>query len=165
MRSNSITCAASGLAFLVLLIPSCGYQKYKKAEAEADKQVPKTITFNPGTGAQPAVMHALPAVDRRVALHDLKQLHTIALADLVVPPPASFEQWTELRQAGKLYHAVKEGHYVVCWNADRKNGEALFCWWKGTPEQGGPAVLVNGTLIENLTPAEFKMRPKAGKTN
>jgi hypothetical protein len=147
--------------FALTIISPFGCEAKKPTREEEPPRQP--ITFQPGPGAAPGVMNMLPLVDRTVASNELKGIWMTAMADTTVPPPTSLEQFTELRkESARLYNAVKEGHYVVCWRASRANGKAVFAYWKGVPEKGGPVVLADGTVVENMSAQDFKNTPKAG---
>jgi hypothetical protein len=144
---------------LCLVVVGCSKKRMRQEEDE----VIKTITFQPGTGAGPAVMKVTPIADRTAAANDLKSIWTVAMADTTVPPPGSLEQFVDLRRENsRLYNGVKEGHYVICWKADRNKPKAIFAYQMEAPEKGGPVVLVDGTVIMNMTPQEFQNTPKGG---
>lgn len=153
---------ALGNVVLLAGICSAGCNKFK--DKPDDLPPPKTISAIPGTGAQPAIVANTPVLDRTLAANELRNIQMLYFSDNeVIPPPGNADEFKDLqKESPKLHQKVKEGHYVVIWKANRNPGDAVLAYWKEVPTKGGPVVLVNGTVIPNMSPEEFKKAPKAG---
>lgn len=149
------------VVLITVLTSGCSkWRKLQKQEAE-EQPPPKTMTFNPGSGAAPAVLKNVQAVDRKTAANDLRNIWVLAFSDPSVPPPTSLEQFADLRkESPRLYRAVQEQHYIINWKVSRNDGNAIFAYWSGVPEQGGPVVLAGGTVVENMKAEDFKSAMK-----
>lgn len=142
--------------FLIGAMALIGCSKKGTPRAEEKYEGPKTITANPGTDVQKAIIARTPVLDRLIGQMELKTIHLCWVGDGVIPPPKNIEDFKDLQQSSpKLYQSVKDGNYVINWSVSRNARESVLAYWKHTPEHGGPVLLVGGA-VEFVTPAEFK---------
>jgi hypothetical protein len=159
--------ARFGIAALALIFVLAGCGKIKKFQDREKEELPppKTMSANPGSDVQRKVVKVVRPVDRLLATQELKNVHTYYFGEGTTPPPAKLEEMKDLqREYPKLYHALKEGHYIMAWGAHPSDsgGRAVLAYWEAVPVQGGPVLLVNGEVVM-MSAEEFKAAPKAGK--
>ncbi len=77
--------------------------------------------------------------------------------------PANVKELEKFGRAGPFaQEAVARGDFVVFWNVNLGEGEAVVAYEKHAPTNGG-WVLLQSRALKQMTAAEFQAAPKAGK--
>jgi hypothetical protein len=159
--------ARHGIVLLLALVLLAGCRK--KAAPAAGATTPTPPAPN-GGGLQPrgvgtGVANMLPSAGRVNPSNDLKQifLYYKSYGDRT-RSPKKLEDLPDLqRDMPKVYQAIKDGVYVVYWDAPATtSGNAILAHVRDAPTKGGVVVRFDGS-IANMTAGEFEAAPKAGK--
>ncbi len=119
------------------------------------------LAFLVGCGAKPQGGSQLEMSNRQ-KIGELMELLSAAQLNLK-RGPASVKELEKFGRAGPFaQEAVARGDFVVFWNVNLGEGEAVVAYEKDAPTNGGWVLLQNRTL-KQLTAAEFQAAPKAGK--
>jgi hypothetical protein len=102
----------------------------------------------------------LPSVQRHDAGMDLRNIAQLYFADAQLgSPPKKVEDLKGLD--AKTVQAIKDGIYVVLWNANpNAPGTAIVAFEKNVPKNGGMVADMTGS-VKKMTPQEFLAAPKA----
>lgn len=141
---------------LVLLLVSTGCKKAKVTEPEAEEG-PSRQDIRTGIGRQS------PAFQRFDAGQDLRNIAQLYVFGFQggTPPTKVEDLGREL--PGPVLQAIKEGKYIVLWNASQNSpSNTVIAYEKDVPTQGGMAAMLDGS-VTRMSPQEFQSAPKAGK--
>jgi hypothetical protein len=143
-----------GVFLLVLLLAVAGCKKPKPTQAEADEG-PTREQIQRGLGK------TFPVVGRTVALAHLTSIAQLYGFYRDANGGASPKKIQDLKDLdAQTVRAVKEGEYVVVWDAPRNApGSTVIAYEKDAPTQGGVVATLGGTAT-SMTAEEFKAAPK-----
>jgi hypothetical protein len=118
---------------------------------------------------QNAILKNIPAAHRAVTALELKQIWVYydELCEGGVGP-AKLDDMKSLRlQAPKYYKLIEDGDVVVRWKANTRAlggepGRTVLAYDKDVPTEHGPVLMLNGDVVPNMFPDEFKTLKMAG---
>jgi hypothetical protein len=145
----------------LLVLAGCGDQSAKQSDANP-------AAASPAAGTQPygpvnvrsGVGKLLPSVQRGAAELDLQNIAKLYAADLLTEnAPKKVEDLKGLDP--RVVKAVKDGEYVVVWNAAPATSlSAVIAYERDVPKQGGMVAKLDGSVTK-MTPKEYETAPKA----
>jgi hypothetical protein len=143
-----------GVLLLALVLALTGCKKPKPTQAEADEG-PSREAIQRGLGK------TFPVVGRTVALAHLTTIAQLYGFYRDAHGGASPKKLEDLKDLdAQTVRAVKEGEYVVVWDAPRNALQnTVIAYEKDAPTQGGVVANLGGTAT-SMTPEEFKAAPK-----
>jgi hypothetical protein len=143
---------------LALLLALAGCKKEKAnppaAGASPANDGPSKADIRAGVGKM------LPSVQRDTAGMDLRNIAQLYATSLLTgTSPKKIEDFRDLDP--RTVQAVKNGEYVVLWNANpNAPTNAIVAYEKEVPTRGGMVASLSGT-VTRMTTAEFQAAPKA----
>jgi hypothetical protein len=147
---------------MLLALSGCKQEKAPEADvASAAVKQKTTVPEGPSRDdVRTGVGKMLPSVQRHDAGMDLRNIAQLYAADFALgSPPKKVEDMKELD--ARAVQAVKDGAYVVVWNASPNSpGSAIVAYEKDVPTNGGMVADLTGA-VRKTTPQEFKTAPKA----
>jgi hypothetical protein len=148
------------LLAVVLAVMGCKQQaaqsggKQSGAGTPAAEEGPTKEDIRKGIGKR------LPIVQRNDAAMDLQNIAKLYLIDAQLGmPPKKVEDLQGLD--ARAVKAVKDGEYVVIWNAGPTNpGNAILAYEKNVPTRGGMVANFTGSVTQ-MSVGDFAAAPKA----
>jgi hypothetical protein len=141
--------------------------KKPQAKTEEENTPPRTII----EGGGPAVGNVLPAVGRKITDNDLRNFY-FYYNEMCMngSPPSKLEDMMDFQRQARpqMLAPFREGDIIVFWKANTNRfggnpGSTILAYEKNVPEKGGPVLMMNGTIVDFMSAADFKDAPKAGK--
>jgi hypothetical protein len=130
------------------------------------KRGPDAAT-EPASG-KPPIGNFIPAVGRHEVSTDLGQISKWYMIEATTGTvPRGLQDLSDFkRDLPRVYKAIEEGRYVVCWGADPNRAPAgttntVLAYDKDVPEKGGVVAFLDGS-IRNVTAQDFAGFDKPG---
>jgi hypothetical protein len=164
MISNRWLHAAAPVG-LLLALSGCKQEKAPEADSAPPGAAKKITAVDEGPTRQDVrsgIGKMLPSVQRHDASLGLQEIAKLYSIDWTTgTPPKKVEDLKGLN--AEIVKAVKDGVYVVLWNAKSgAPGTAIVAYEKDVPTKGGMVADLNAS-VRRMTAQEFQAAPKADK--